>query len=575
WRALRGRSLLLAALLAIAPLTLYAYIPLRAPHSPYLYQTTGGGQQLILFHNDLNGFIDIVTGRVFAPKLGIESVEMGLERLAMYGRFLSAQWNAAPLLLAVIGVAAMLWRRRAAALLLLGVYLATVVFALNYRIGNIDVYFITPHWVVALFAGAAVASVAAALLRRSPAAPVAVVGGVAVAALIALPTIQNYPLVDKSHEWSVRQRWEAIMASPMEPGAILASDDRDDMMPFFYMQLVEGRRPDLVGVFPGILNSPDYSDLGRLIDTLNRPGERVYLVKEMPGLAIKYQLTPVGAVYRVDGPAAVGAPQRPVGARVGDYLRLDGVDILRDGAIPTVGVGETLEVRLWWTVLAAPPENYTTFVHLVGPTGALIAQSDARPGGDFYPSQRWRAGERLVDRHVVAVPASAAAQLATVHVGAYGTDLRRLPVGNETTAIVGMARVTRPVLAQPDAPPPDGAIWPGVGALAGVGFWPSEGRLRLFWQAERATDSPLTLFVHVVNRGGALVAQADGPPAGGLLPTTSWLPGERIVDERRVDLSRLGAGPHSVVIGWYDPVTGRRAPLADGGDALILLSIPP
>ena len=34
---------------------------------------------------------------------------------------------------------------------------------------------------------------------------------------------------------------------------MLISNDRDEMMPLWYMQQVEGRRPDLAGVFPLLL----------------------------------------------------------------------------------------------------------------------------------------------------------------------------------------------------------------------------------------------------------------------------------------------------------------------------------
>jgi hypothetical protein len=54
------------------------------------------------------------------------------------------------------------------------------------------------------------------------------------------------------------------------------------------------------------------------------------------------------------------------------------------------------------------------------------------------------------------------------------------------------------------------------------------------------------------------------------LPTDAWLPGERLVDERRLPLAGLPTEHHRLVAGLYDPVSGRRVPLAGGGDAVDL-----
>lgn len=50
----------------------------------------------------------------------------------------------------------------------------------------------------------------------------------------------------------------------------------------------------------------------------------------------------------------------------------------------------------------------------------------------------------------------------------------------------------------------------------------SELSLSLYWRALRTVSADYTVFVHLVNRAGQVLAQADGPPVYGGLGTTSW-----------------------------------------------------
>jgi hypothetical protein len=60
-------------------------------------------------------------------------------------------------------------------------------------------------------------------------------------------------------------------------------------------------------------------------------------------------------------------------------------------------------VDIVWQPSAAISGNYKAFVHLLDSTGAIIAQSDALPGGDYVTS-RWMAGEVILDQHVLTLP---------------------------------------------------------------------------------------------------------------------------------------------------------------------------
>jgi hypothetical protein len=90
-----------------------------------------------------------------------------------------------------------------------------------------------------------------------------------------------------------------------------------------------------------------------------------------------------------------------------------------------------------------------------------------------------------------------------------------------------------------------------------------EGRwaLELTWRASESAPTGGEVFVHVVDGGGNLVAQADGPALGGMVPLALWRPGDRVVDVRHLVLPQ-GGGPLTVLVGIYDP--GGRFPAFTG-----------
>jgi hypothetical protein len=100
--------------------------------------------------------------------------------------------------------------------------------------------------------------------------------------------------------------------------------------------------------------------------------------------------------------------------------------------------------------------------------------------------------------------------------------------------------------------------------------------LTLYWRAEALMDVPYTVFVHLLDSEGRFRGQDDTPPGGGEFPTTSWVPGEYLVDEHSVQISGdAEPGPHLLEIGLYDPATSVRLPLLDEqgnvvGDRLLL-----
>ena len=122
-----------------------------------------------------------------------------------------------------------------------------------------------------------------------------------------------------------------------------------------------------------------------------------------------------------------------------------------------------------------------------------------------------------------------------------------------------------------------GAAWQTGISLASARADLSEVRrgdiipLVLSWMASSAPASNLSVFVHLGPADGPPVAQNDGAPGAGFRPTSSWRPGEVIIDQRGVLITpATPPGRYSLFVGLYDPATGQRLKLISGADRLAL-----
>jgi hypothetical protein len=85
----------------------------------------------------------------------------------------------------------------------------------------------------------------------------------------------------------------------------------------------------------------------------------------------------------------------------------------------------------------------------------------------------------------------------------------------------------------------------------------------LHWVADAASEVDYTVYVHLVDGGGNLVGQHDGPPRDGEYPTSWWLSEQIVVDRHTIDLSELSVDTVWLQVGMYDPMTMERLPVYD------------
>ncbi len=590
----RRMTFMFSVLAAVAlPLLLYLYIPLRAPHTPYLHLRLTDERQLVLYENTLANLIDFVAGGPFGGSVDL-SVDLG-QRLTMAGAFLLDEVGWPGVVLASLGLLRLLLGRRWPLVALTGLaYAAVVAFNLVYTIGDIYVLFIPSYLVVVMWMVVGTGALASVAMRAGAPEPASEPSRAAapsrrrlLAALVTVPffllpawlATANYAAVDRSGDTGARDGWEVLLSGPVPQDAVLVSNDRNDMMPMWYFQYIEGQRPDLLGLFP--LITPEYPDLGSVLGLGLSTGRPLYLVKEMPGIEVKVEVRDAvslgeARLWPVTGPAVQGEPEYPLQGRLEGALALTGYARSPRSPRPE----QDLEVSLYWQVLQPLAREYHSFVHLVDGEDGIVAQSDHRPGGVYYPTTLWRPGERLRDEHTLLVPADTPPSVYRLLAGMYALegDGSLEPLGQPLllgqVAVKGLVGVERGEIEHETA-----AAFGGQIALEGYDAAQKAGDLAitLHWRCWAPPPADYTVFVHLLDAGGEIVAQHEGQPTGGAYPTSVWDAGDMVVDEHRLPVSGgLDAASYRLRIGLYLLETGERLPVVGGGDSVELdLDLPP
>lgn len=235
--------------IGILPLLTYAYLPLRArAHPAYNW-----GDPETLY-----GFYYHVTGRMFAPLMFQPHPAYVLDRLQAWAVNLPLElaWPLVALAAAGLGL---LWSRRLdqpTALLLTWIFVADVVFVVNYGIYNGYIYFIPCYIVLSLCAGRGLLGAWQALeprltLEKRPA--FAALGAACVIALVPLQA-WGHRSVDLSRNWTCEDYGRNLLASVPPHGILIENGDNTAAPAVLYLQIVEGVRPDVVLVRRDLLN---------------------------------------------------------------------------------------------------------------------------------------------------------------------------------------------------------------------------------------------------------------------------------------------------------------------------------
>ena len=168
-----------------------------------------------------------------------------------------------------------------------------------------------------------------------------------------------------------------------------------------------------------------------------------------------------------------------------------------------------------------------------------------------------------------ALPRRAARRTRTVTLG-----------GLAVLAALTPAVVIRPAFAPPRLLPPDeaaatvtgpsllfgtGARLLGIAPTADSASPGGEWAVRACWEGVAPQDEDYTVFVHLIGRGNARVAERYTYPGLGRFPTSLWPVGAAFCDTYRLRVAEWAPAPelYDLLLGLFERETGRRLPVTD------------
>ena len=104
-------------------------------------------------------------------------------------------------------------------------------------------------------------------------------------------------------------------------------------------------------------------------------------------------------------------------------IRLLGYTVEQVASAEVEGGDNAADVTLYWQAEGRIAYPYTVFVHLLAPTGQLVAQHDSMPQQDAWPTVCWRPGEIVADTHRLTLPAGMSIESGNLYTGLYRLDL--------------------------------------------------------------------------------------------------------------------------------------------------------
>jgi hypothetical protein len=246
--------------------------------------------------------------------------------------------------------------------------------------------------------------------------------------------------------------------------------------------------------------------------------------------------------------------------------------------------GDQVDVTLYWQVLDPIPSDFSVFVHLFGRDRQRIGTIDTYPGLGNFPTSQWEAGKVIPDVYPIRIaPDAASPTLVTVSVGWYDFHGSREGIhaldslGNPTTT-AGVFKLTPQVWPKPKPIYELNTNFSDIITLSGYDIQLESNNLyiTLYWHCDTPPTADFTVFMHLVDTDGNIIAQMDQPPLNGDYPTSVWESGEVIQDNLTLSLptaepSQNEARPDKLWlrVGLYRSDNGARLPVFDAAGQVI------
>lgn len=397
------RRLLRLALLCLAPLSLYLYLPWAAarglPPGTWRPDTV---REWYAYLSD-TGYASQV--RVDLPELR--------ERLTFYARTLQHDFTWPGVLLGIGGLAWQVRRRTADAVFLLSNFGLQAFLAANYHVPRSWVFFIPSFVVYALWVGEGIAGMWIGVERlgqgwKGTRAVALTFLGMAMLTWSLAPFPARYRPLRQAHLGAgVLDAWRQTLKggraadrvgkaiAQVASNAVIVGD-WEQATPLWYYQQVEGLRPDVQIVYP----------IDRLEEAASR-GHLLYLARAVPGIADRWHPSAAGPLIALHAEPVYGLPGEVVslglelgkGGQPGEgVMRLSGSVYGEADYRPST----VLPLTLYWQAMPTPAHDYSVSLRVFGPDGGQVFQVDSQhPVMGTYPTSLWSPGEIVGDYYEI------------------------------------------------------------------------------------------------------------------------------------------------------------------------------
>lgn len=266
-------------------------------------------------------------------------------------------------------------------------------------------------------------------------------------------------------------------------------------------------------------------------------------------------------------PEALNPAGQFTNVQFGDKLHLTGYTLSDQ-----VQAGRPFEITLFWQVLEAMDTDYHTSLKLLNASYRVWGESHGLGRGPWALTSSWLPGQVIKDtRQLDIYPGTPPGEYRLEVALTAPYQRKELSPALAEAAFIGPIEVSpgHPDILVLDYQYPSRAVLGEAIRLLGYNLdrevRPGQALpLVLFWQCQAVVAKNYTVFTHLVDETGQLLASKDSQPDDGFYPTTEWTLDEVIRDPYDIPVPLdIRPGSYHLIVGMYDAETGERLTNAD------------
>ncbi|MGJ3240486.1 MAG: ArnT family glycosyltransferase [Anaerolineae bacterium] len=221
----------------------------------------------------------------------------------------------------------------------------------------------------------------------------------------------------------------------------------------------------------------------------------------------------------------------------------------------------TLSVTLAWQAEQRIGHEYLSSLQVQTQDYERVGSIDAYILRWLYPTTIWSQGATVYNTQTIMLPDDLSAGAYRLTTGLFYASYPLIDARSETLSVlnnrvtVGWLKVPQSEPTIPESTEPVGATIGDLFTMTHIEFTNMDGQLlgQIYWRGlVQRPDVDATIFVHIVDESGQIVAQSDNRPHNGQYPTFIWDEGEIVRTDHRFNFSDLdNLDAYRVRVGMY------------------------